>query len=143
MTHMPLTASQAEAVKLKRPNRRKPCCIASDDMLGMPLLPLRACSPKNLLCHSVPCPIKVGHGTQETCLDKLSLRCLCCSQSLWNCPYPIFVRGTVNAAVIPYCQPGSAVILPGLCWQAVVCSGRLAHNSCMQRWCSHDSRLSP
>ena len=47
LTHKPLTASQYKAVKLERPYRRRPCCIVSDDMLGLPLLPLRACIPAN------------------------------------------------------------------------------------------------
>jgi len=45
--HGLLTVLQDEAVKLKRPYRRRPCCIASDDILGPALLPLRACSPAN------------------------------------------------------------------------------------------------
>jgi len=57
LTHRPLTASQDEAVTLKRPCRCRPCCIASDDMLGLPFLPLRACSPANngAMCVSSSC----------------------------------------------------------------------------------------
>ena len=40
----PLTGSEEGDVKLKRQYIRKPCCITSDDMLVLALLPWRACS---------------------------------------------------------------------------------------------------
>jgi len=43
----PLTGSEEGDVKLKRPYIRMPCCITSDDMLALLLLPWRACRATN------------------------------------------------------------------------------------------------
>ena len=47
MQHDRPTESEEDAVKLKRPFVRRPCCISSDVMVRLSLLSWRACSAAN------------------------------------------------------------------------------------------------